>query len=108
SGEDFEFWSAHLDGDRVVHDGPAPGDSRAWAAGRVDAALRDVEAAGLPTPEIFEYPHDAGSAEDSFAVRARFATAYHRGLYFGGQLDGIHADYTHAVGVLYPYPARDV
>jgi uncharacterized protein YdaL len=33
---------------------------------------------------------------------------YHRGLYFGGQLSGAAIDYTHAIGVMYPYTASDV
>ena len=109
SADDFEFYTAHVDAaNYVVYDGPVPGDSRAWAAGRIAAGLHGFMAASLPTPTIFEFPHYAGSVEDSRAVRSSFSTVYHRGLYFGGMLTGAPPDYTHDIGVTYPFAAQDL
>jgi uncharacterized protein YdaL len=108
SADDFEFYRAHVDAaNYVVYDGPVPNDSQKWAEGRISSALSDVNKAGLPRPAIFEFPHYAGSAADARAVRKSFATAYHRGLYFSGTLAGTAIDYTHQIGVVYPYVGRD-
>jgi len=109
TADDFEFYRAHIDAANfVVYDGPLAGDSRSWAAGRIAAGLAELEAAHLPRPTVFEFPHYAGSADDSLAVRDEFSTVYHRGLYFGGLLRGAPADYTHVIGVMYPYAGRDI
>lgn len=112
SADDFEFYRAHIDAaDYVVYDGPVAEDSQAWALGRIDAALNDVRLAGLPAPTVFEYPHYAGSAPDSHAIRNRFSTVYHRGLYFGGALSSApsdRVDYTHPIGVVYPFVGTDI
>ena len=87
TGQDYEFFRAHLGADGgVVLDGPVPEDSGSWALARVDEALRAFDEAGLPRPVIFEYPHYAGSADDSFAIATRFDTVYQRETYFGGIL----------------------
>jgi uncharacterized protein YdaL len=109
TADDFEFFAAHVDAaKRLVYDGPVPGDSRNWAARRVNAGLQELEAAGLPAPKIFELPFDAASAEDARAVRRSFETVYHRGLYFGGLLRGGRVDYRRSIRVMYPYPGQDV
>ena len=109
TGDDFEFYASHIDADDyVIYDGPLPGDSREWARGRIDAGLRELARANLPAPTIFEYPHYAGSAEDSLAVGEFFGRVYHRGLYFGGLLTGATLNTSHVIGVMYPYAGRDV
>jgi uncharacterized protein YdaL len=109
SADDFEFWTAHVDAEnRVVYDGPVPGDSAELAAGRVRAGLEEIAAAGLPAPDIFEYPHYAGSAVDSRAIAAIIPTAYHRGLYFSGALSGGPDDPSRFIGQLFPYVVTDV
>ncbi len=109
SGNDFEFYAAHVDAaDQVIYDGPVPGDSATWAAGRVTAGLREFSRAGLAQPTIFEFPHYAGSDADYRAVAARFGTRYERGLYFPGTLSGGTPDYARMVGQFFPYTVRDV
>lgn len=109
SGEDFEFYRAHVDAtDAVVYDGPVPGDSVAWAANRLAAAAAEFAAAGLPEPTIFEFPHYAGSVADYRAVAERFATRYERGLYYSGQLAGGEVDPGRTTSQFFPYPVVDV
>jgi uncharacterized protein YdaL len=109
SGDDFEFYASHIDAaNYVIYDGPVAGDSQTWARGRLNSGLTELTLALLPKPTIFEFPHYAGSAADSLAVKSLFSTVYHRGLYFGGQLTGAAPDYTHPIGVMYPYVGRDV
>jgi uncharacterized protein YdaL len=111
SGDDFEFFRAHIDANNyVVFDGPVPEDSVAWAQGRIDAALAEIAAAGLPKPTIFEFPHYAASALDYQAVATRFTTRYDRTLYFTGQLSGNprYVDNNRMIGQFFPYVVRDV
>lgn len=109
SGDDFEFYAAHVDAaDRVVYDGPVPGDSEAWARSRVAASGTQFLLAGLPQPTMFEFPHYAGSVADYKAVASRFATRYDRGVYFPGSLSGTTPDYSRVVGQFFPYAVRDV
>jgi uncharacterized protein YdaL len=108
SGDDFEFWRTHVDADDfVVYDGPVEDDSPQWARGRVLAGLAELEAAGLPAPIAFEYPHYAGSAIDSRAIAAIVPTAYHRGFYFPGALSGSE-DLARPFGQLFPFVITDV
>lgn len=109
SGNDFEFYAAHVDAsDRVVYDGPVPGDSALWTSSRLTASSLEFLLAGLPQPTMFEFPHYAGSAVDYQVVASRFATRYDRGLYFPGALTGAAPDYSRMVGQFFPYPVRDV
>jgi uncharacterized protein YdaL len=106
---DFEFYRAHVDdGGRVALDGPVAEDSRQWATARGEEALAEFAACGLPRPTVFEYPHYAGSAIDSLALRALFPVAYQRGLYFTGILRGTTPDSRHSLGLFYPYIVKDV
>jgi len=108
SGNDFEFFAAHVDAnDRVILDGPVPGDSVAWATGRINSSKRDFQRAKLPVPTIFEFPHYAGSAADYKAVRSMFTTRYERSLYFYGGLSGTIDNRTF-VGQLFPYTVNDI
>jgi len=108
SANDFEFFTAHVDSaNSVIYDGPVPGDSTSWAAGRLTSSSSAFTAAGLAAPTIFEFPHYAGSAVDYRAVAAKFATRYERGLYFGGLFGGT-ANYSRLNGQYFPYPVRDL
>jgi predicted deacetylase len=109
SGEDFEFWMAHLDGSgTVVLDGPVPDDSAERAAGRARTGIVELVAAGLPAPEIFEFPHYAGSGVDARALAAVLPTGYHAGMYFRGSLRGITEDHSRTIYQSFPYVVRDV
>jgi uncharacterized protein YdaL len=109
SGDDFEFYSAHVDADDYVRlDGPVPGDSTAWALSRVDKATAEFKACKLPVPSVFEFPHYAGSATDYRAIATRFTTRYERGLYFSGVLSGKPVDHSRLIGQFFPYVVKDV
>ncbi|GAA3448032.1 DUF2334 domain-containing protein [Planomonospora venezuelensis] len=109
SGDDFEFYTAHVDKkDYVVYDGPVAGDSAAWARGRMDASAAEFRAAGLPVPTIFEFPHYAASVEDYKAATVLFGTRYERSLYFAGTLSGTAPRYDHMAGQFFPYTVTDV
>ncbi|MGY1727085.1 DUF2334 domain-containing protein [Geodermatophilus sp. SYSU D01062] len=109
SGDDFEFFLAHVDAtDTVRLDGPVPGDGAAYVNSRVDAAAAEFRAVGLPVPTIFEFPHYAGSAADYRAIGQRFTTRYERTLYFGGLLTTGQPDYSRIHGQFFPYPVTDI
>ncbi len=106
TGADYEFFRAHVgDSGAVVMDGPLPGDTGAWALERADKGLSIFRRAGLPRPQVFEYPHYAGSALDSRALAERFPMAYQRELYFAGPRSD---DPRHWIGMFFPYPVRDL
>ena len=106
---DFEFYKSHIDSlNYVIYDGPVAEDSQAWADGRLKAGLDEIAKSVIAKPTIFEFPHYAGSDADARAVRGRFSTVYHRGLYFGGQLTGQTPNYTRPIGVVYPYTGTDL
>ncbi|RZS34011.1 uncharacterized protein YdaL [Herbihabitans rhizosphaerae] len=113
SGDDFEFYRAHVDEqDYVRLDGPVPGDSANWARGRISSARTAIALAGLPRPTIFEPPHYAASAVDYKVINSEFGLRYDRGLYFpgwcaGGTCGSGTPDYTRAYGQAFPYLVRD-
>jgi uncharacterized protein YdaL len=109
SGDDFEFFTAHVDEqDYVRYDGPVPGDSYEWALGRLDASAAEFKRARLNVPTIFEFPHYAGSSEDYRAVNTRFDVRYERSLYFDNVLRGGTVDHSRMMGQFFPYNVNDV
>ncbi|HUQ38587.1 MAG TPA: polysaccharide deacetylase family protein [Acidimicrobiales bacterium] len=121
SGDDFEFFLAHVDSEDYVRlDGPVPEDSTQWFNNRTDVAAREYKAAGLPIPNVFEFPHYAGSATDYWAAAAKFGTGYDRPLYFAGVLTGGPVDSRKArhfpgevddarfAGQFFPYVVKDL
>ena len=110
TADDFEFFIAHVDAatDNVIYDGAVPNDSSTWALARITSGQTAITAAGLPQPTVFEYPHYAGSPTDSRAIKTKFATAYHRGLYFSGDLGFTVSNLKNMVGVFYPYTVTDI
>jgi uncharacterized protein YdaL len=109
SGDDFEFFTAHVDAeDYVRFDGPVPGDSYQWAYDRVKKSFEEFKRAKLPTPGIFEFPHYAGSAQDYRAVDAHFNVRYERSLYFNKLLRPGAVDSGKFMGQFFPYVVNDV
>lgn len=107
SADDFEFWLAHVDDDDYVrYDGPVPGDSLAWASGRMNRHTADLASVRLPKPTMMTMPHYAASAVDYEAARATYGRHYGRMLYFAGVLGGgfSQADYAVTpIGQFFPY-----
>ena len=79
SAADFEFFRVHFDSTHtLIYDGPVPGDSVQWATDRINAAISEVRAAGLPRPKIFEFPHYGASEADYQSVQGMFDARYDR------------------------------
>jgi hypothetical protein len=124
SADDFEFYRSQCsatqtapysfdsvcpDSDWIIEEGPLPGDSSAWAQGRVLTGQSLFQAAGVPTPTIWETPHYAASAADYSGIDTVFKVRYERDLLFGGQITpGATPDPTHAYGQFFPYAVTDV
>jgi uncharacterized protein YdaL len=119
SGNDFEFFMAHVDAeDYVRFDGPVPTDSVSWMTDRINQGLRVWKAVKLPTPSIFEFPHYAGSDLDYRVVANMFQARYERSLYFKGSLSGGTINHNRFVGEpadasvlsgqIFPYVVRDI
>ncbi|MFI1163756.1 DUF2334 domain-containing protein [Streptomyces sp. NPDC020801] len=109
TGDDFEFYRAHVDSaNNVVYDGPVAEDSTTWAQGRVTSALSAFTAAGLPKPALWTTPHYAGSAADYQVFSSNFSARLERSLYFAGTLSGTQADPNRFIGQFFPYVVKDV
>ncbi|WP_199487588.1 DUF2334 domain-containing protein [Actinomadura spongiicola] len=109
TGDDFEFFTSHVDAnDNVIFDGPVPEDSATWAATRINTGKAAYGPVGLPTPTLWTTPHYAASAVDYGAVKDSYAARLERSLYFSGQLSGGPIDGKRYIGQFFPYPVRDV
>jgi len=110
TGDDFEFFRSHVDTatNNVIYDGAVNGDSSSWALNRITSGLSEIALAKFPTPKIFEYPHYAGSPTDSKAIKTKFSTVYHRGIYFSGGLGTTPENLGHMIGQFYPYKVTDI
>jgi uncharacterized protein YdaL len=110
SGDDFEFWTAHIDDQNyVIEDGPVPGDSREWARNRVVSAMNEFKNAHLPVPKIWVTPHYAASVLDYQGfLAARMKVRYERTQFYGGTLNGGPVDQTQVFGQYFPYVVTDV
>jgi uncharacterized protein YdaL len=123
TGDDFEFYRAQCsttsttpynyvapctNSDFVIEEGPVPGDSQSWAAGRVTTGRALFASAGLSTPTIWETPHYAASAVDYAGIDQTYKIRYDEELFFGGQLTGGAINYSHVFGQFFPYEVHDL
>ena len=109
SGDDFEFFKAHVDAnDSVIYDGSVPNDSKSFATNRINRGKLGFMTALLGVPTIFTPPHYAASAIDYAAIKSAFAARYDRGIYFSGQLSKTTVSTTKFVGQFFPYPVTDI
>lgn len=126
TADDFEFYRAQCattdsppytfatgncpTSDYVIEQGPIPGDSAAWATGRIVAAKKEFVAAGLPVPQIFEFPHYAASMVDYQAAAKQYSLFYDRRLYYSASLTGGQPNYSYGrvLGQFFPYTVTDV
>jgi uncharacterized protein YdaL len=114
TGDDFEFYLAHIDATgTVIYDSPPPVDSKTWVQGRISAGQALFSQAGLVAPKIFLPPHYAASAVDYGVFAKDFAARYDRGLYFAGWCPGGVCgtgtpNYTRIYGQYFPYLVRDI
>jgi uncharacterized protein YdaL len=108
SGDDFEFYRVTENPDHTLdYQGPIPGDSATWAAGRMNQSANSFKKARLTAPRIFEFPHYAASVPDYQAAAALYPYRWERGMYYGGVLSGGTVDYSHVIGQMFPYVVRD-
>ncbi|GAA2088071.1 DUF2334 domain-containing protein [Actinomadura alba] len=109
TGDDFEFFRAHVDSaDNVIYDGPVPEDSTLWATSRILSAKTAFTLNLLPTPRLWTTPHYAASATDYGVINQHYAARYERSLYFAGQLTPAPINPQVYMGQYFPYPVRDV
>lgn len=114
SGDDFEFYRAHVDSsNNVAYDGPPAEDSASWFSDRIASGQQNFRAVGLTPPTIFAPPHYAESAVDYTVTNQLFPTRYDRALYFGGWCPGGNCgtgtpDYTKLYGQYFPFLVRDI
>ncbi|MCP3936720.1 MAG: DUF2334 domain-containing protein [Actinomycetia bacterium] len=107
SGEDFEFYVAHVDDDdNVVLDGPPAIADSAWTSDRIVWGLAEFADAGLDRPTVFEFPHYAAHWESYVGIEDMFDARYERTMYFGGLLRG-EPNHRVADDQWYPYPVVD-
>ncbi|MGD0476083.1 MAG: DUF2334 domain-containing protein [Candidatus Velthaea sp.] len=109
SADDAEFFLASINASNsVVWNGPIPVDSQAWAQLRVNAALAEFAAVGLPAPTMWDTPHYFATDRDYRAIATRIAARYERSLYFTGTLSGAAINYGQLIGQFFPYKVTDV
>jgi uncharacterized protein YdaL len=109
TGDDFEFFKAHVDAnDYVILDGPVPDDSPQWARERMAWGAEEFRKAGLPAPAVFEFPHYAASEAAYRVAHERYVARYERGLYFHERPGSSGIDYSSHFGQFFPYEVTDV
>jgi uncharacterized protein YdaL len=110
TGDDVEFYRVtESERGEVRELGPLPGDSSvAWSEHRMVAANKEIAAAGLEPPRIFEFPHYAASDRGYRAANRRFGVRWERSLYFAGLLGDGPVDYSRVEGQFFPYVVHDV
>ena len=104
----YQFDAPCQNTDWVIWTGTLPGDSSAWAAGRVTAGRALFTQAGLAAPTIWETPHYFASAADYAGIDSIYATRYERELFVSGLLSGGPLDYSRIFGQFFPYVVHDV
>jgi uncharacterized protein YdaL len=123
TGDDFEFFRTQCSTtatppynfeapcastDSVIQEGPLPGDSQSFAAGRTTTGRALFRSAGLPTPTIWTTPQYSASAADYAGIGQTYSTRYEQELFFGGLLTGGAINYSHVFGQFFPYEVHDV
>lgn len=109
SGDDFEFYRAHIDANNsVIYDGPVKVNSYADTVGTILAGRLDYMFTGIAAPKVWEFPHYAGGVQDYKAVNDLIGKGYDRRLYFPGILTKKTIDYTRPIGQFFPYDVVDV
>jgi uncharacterized protein YdaL len=86
SGMDDEFLRVHYPSYGVLafDNPPTPPDPMAWTRHRIDLALAGVRAAGLPRPELWEFPEYGASPSEYRVAASMFVARYERTSYAAG------------------------
>jgi len=107
SGEDFEFYRVHYNaaGD-LVYDGPVTKNPAAWTRNRIKLALAAIRAAGLPRPELWQFPEYGAAPADYRVAASMFAARFERVSYAAGPPG--HEDLATLTEQTPPYLVRDI
>jgi len=107
SGEDYEFYRVHFDAHHnLIYDGPVTRDSAAWTRRRIESALAEIRAAGLPRPWMWMFPHYGAAPADYRVAASMFAARFERGNYAAGPAG--HEDLSTLTEQTPPYVVRDI
>lgn len=107
SGEDYEFLRVHYNARHVLlYDNPVVSNSAAWARHRIDLALAAIRAAGLPRPELWQFPEYGASPAEYRVAASMFVARFERGNYAAGPPG--HEDLQTLTEQMPPYLVRDI
>jgi uncharacterized protein YdaL len=86
SGMDYEFLRVHYPsyGVLALDNPPTPPHPMAWTRHRIDLALAAIRAAGLPRPELWQFPEYGASPGEYRVAASMFVARYERVSYAAG------------------------
>lgn len=107
SGEDFEFYRVHYNAKHVlIYDGPVSKHPAAWTRHRIELALAAMHAAGLPRPELWQFPEYGAAPVDYRVAASMFVARFERVSYAAGPPG--HQDLATLTEQTPPYLVRDI
>lgn len=107
SGDDFEFYRVHYNAKHVlIYEGPVGKNPAAWTRHRIKLALAAVRAAGLPRPELWQFPEYGAVPADYRVAASMFAARFERVSYAAGPPG--HEDLATLTEQTPPYLVRDI
>lgn len=85
SGEDFEFYRVHYNASHdLIYDGPVTKNSAVWTRHRIKLALAGIRAAGLPRPQLWQFPEYGAAPADYRVAASMFVARFERVSYAAG------------------------
>jgi len=107
SGEDFEFYRVHYNARHdLIYDGPVTRNSAVWTRHRIKLALAGVRAAGLPRPQLWQFPEYGAAPADYRVAASMFVARFERVSYAAGPPG--HEDLATLTEQTPPYLVRDI
>lgn len=107
SGEDFEFYRVHYTAGHVLsYDGPVTKNSAAWTRHRIRLALAAIRAAGLPRPQLWQFPEYGAAPADYRVAASMFIARFERVSYAAGRAG--HENLSTLTEQIPPYLSRDI
>ncbi len=107
SGQDFEFYRVHYNAKHdLIYDGPVTKNSAVWTRHRIELALAAIRAAGLPRPELWQFPEYGAAPADYRVAASMFVARFERVSYAAGPPG--HEDLATLTEQAPPYLVRDI
>jgi uncharacterized protein YdaL len=107
SGEDFEFYRVHYAaGHALRYDGPVAKNSAAWTRHRIRLALAAIRAAGLPRPQLWQFPEYGADPAGYRVAASMFVARFERVSYAAGPAG--HENLATLTEQIPPYLYRDI